>query len=338
MGVETAQFAPERASADELRAWYELFVEVSEAEFPDNPVPPYDSYVRQLRRSSSSQWSRLRWEARDGGRLVGTATATFPIGENSGYCDMAVRVTAPDRRGGVGTGLLRAALPEIRERRCRTIGGEVKADSDGEKWAQALGFHPVLSLTEHRLDLTTADPAQWQVETPPGFRLRRWADTAPDDLVEGFAQALTAMADQPIGEATFTYPVWTVERLRKREADSLKAGQSRRYVVAVDERTGTVAGFTEMVIDAEQKTHGHQGDTGVLSEFRGSGLGLAVKSSMMRWLTADLPHLEQVETMTASENTHMIRVNSQLGYQATYTLLSVESDVDALEAALHGTR
>ncbi|MEY9846075.1 GNAT family N-acetyltransferase [Streptacidiphilus sp. MAP5-3] len=334
MGLETAPFAPELASPDELRAWYQLFVEVSVADFPSTPVPEYDTYVQQLRTSASSQWTRVRWEARDAGRLLGTASATFPTGENSGYAVIAVRVAVQDRRGGVGTGLLRAMLPEIRERGCRPVACEVKAGSDGQKWTDVLGFRPVLRLTEHRLDITSVDPARWQVEAPSGFRLRQWADTAPDELVQGFVGALNAMADQPLGEVSFQYPTWTVERVRRREADPLKAGQSRRYVVAVDERSGTVAGFTEIVIDAEQGSHCKQGDTAVLSQFRGLGLGLAMKSSMMRWLTADLPQLEQVHTMTASENTHMIRVNARLGYKAEYTLASVESDVSALEALL----
>ncbi|WP_042372437.1 GNAT family N-acetyltransferase, partial [Streptacidiphilus neutrinimicus] len=334
MSVKTAPFDPKLASPDELRDWYRLFVEVSLADASGAVVPAYDTYVRQLGASAPGRWTRMRWEARDAGQLLGTASATFPIGENSAYTKIAVRVAAQVRRGGVGTGLLRAMLPEMRERGCRTVGCEVKADSDGERWTDALGFRPVLRLTEHRLDITGADPARWQAQPAPGFRLRRWTGTAPDDLVEGFVGALNAMADQPLGEVSFQHPTWTVERVRRREADVLRAGQSRRYVVAVEERTGTVAGFTEVALEAEQASHCRQGDTAVRSEFRGLGLGLAMKSSMMRWLTADLPQLEQVRTMTASENAHMIHVNSQLGYQADHTLVSVESDLHALEARL----
>ena len=335
MSVETALFAPEFASLDELRAWYQLFAETSLADFPGTAVPAYDTYVRQLRTSATSRWVRMCWETRDAGRLLGTATATFPTGENSSYCDFNVHVANQDRRGGVGTGLLRAMLSRARERGCRTVSCQVKAGSDGEKWTDALGFRAALRLTEHHLDITSADPARWQVEIPRGFRLRQWTETAPDDLVQGFVGALNAMADQPLGEVSYQYPTWTVEKVRQREAELLKAGQSRRYVVAVDERSGTVAGFTEIVIDAEQGSHCKQGDTAVVAEFRGFGLGLAMKSSMMRWLTADLPRLERVHTTTASENTHMIRVNTQLGYQPDHTLVCVESDVSVLESRLN---
>jgi hypothetical protein len=48
-----------------------------------------------------------------------------------------------------------------------------------------------------------------------------------------------------------------------------------------------------------------------------------------------LLQLEQVHTMTASENTPMIRVNTRLGNQVVHTLARVESDVSALDVLLN---
>ncbi|MEY9963318.1 GNAT superfamily N-acetyltransferase [Streptacidiphilus sp. MAP12-16] len=332
MSLETTPFAPDLASPDELRAWYEVFVAVSVADFPSNPAPPYDYYVQQLCTPTSSP--ALRWDARDNGRILGTVSAFFPTDENSEDAIIAVRVLAQDRRGGVGTQLLQAVLPQIHERGRRTISGEVKAGSDGERWTSALGFQTVLRLSSHHLDIKSVDPARWQVEPASGFRLHQWMDTAPDDLLQGFARARNAMADQPIGESSYQHPAWTAERVRQHEAEMLAVGKSQRYVMAVDKRSGAVAGFTEIAIVPGQWSYCHQGDTAVLPEFRGLGLGLAMKASMMRWLTADLPQLEQVRTMTATENLHMIRVNSQLGYKTDYTMASVEAEVSTLETRL----
>ena len=333
MSLETAPFAPELASPEELLAWYGILVAVA-GDFPGSPVPPYDAYVRQLRAPASARSPQQRWDARDNGRLLGTAGAIFRTDENSERVLVAVRVPVPDRRGGVGTRLLQAMLPQLRARGCRTVAGTVKAGADGEQWASALGFRTVLRQSAHHLDVTKADPLRWQVELAPGFRLRQWTDTAPDDLVRGFAMARNAMADQPIGESSYRHPAWTVERVRQHEAELLKSGMSRRYVVAIDERSGAVAGFTEIVIAPGQPRTCRQVDTGVLSEYRGRGLGRAMKASMMRWLTDDFPGLEQVFTMTAAENIHMIRVNAQLGYRTDATLAIVESEVGALEARI----
>ncbi|MFC1408175.1 GNAT family N-acetyltransferase [Streptacidiphilus sp. N1-12] len=333
MSLETAPFVPELASPDELRAWYEILVAVS-VDFPSSPVPSYESYVHQLNQSTSFHGLLRRWDAREEGRLLGTANAIFPTDENSGLALISVRVPDRDRRAGVGTRLLRAMLPQIHEHGYRAIAGTVKAGADGERWANALGFQTVLQRSSHHLDITSADPALWQVEPKSGFRLHRWTDTAPEDLVQGFARARNAIADSPAGESSYRHPNWTAERVRQYEAKTREGGQSHRYVVAVDERGGTVAGFTEIAIVPGQWSHCTQEDTAVLPEFRGLGLGLAMKASMMRWLTADLPRLEQVRTTTASENLHMIRVNAQLGYRTDYTLATVESEVGALAARL----
>ncbi|MFF4953189.1 GNAT family N-acetyltransferase [Streptomyces chattanoogensis] len=113
-----------------------------------------------------------------------------------------------------------------------------------------------------------------------------------------------------------------------------ETGESHRYVVAVDERSGAVAGFTKIAFVPQQWSHCYQEDTAVLPEFRGLGLGRAIKASMMCWLTADFPRLEQVHTMTTSDNLHMIRVNAQLGYVTVHGVATVESEVGALEAHL----
>ncbi|SEK93761.1 GNAT family N-acetyltransferase [Streptacidiphilus jiangxiensis] len=334
MTVEALPFAPEHASSDELGDWYRLLVEVDGADFPSLPVPPFETYERRMRTPTTSLRTLLHWGVGHAGGLLGTAGATILTGENSELAHLVVRVPTAGRRAGVGTRLLRAVLPAIRGRGCRTVSGHVKAGADGEEWAKALGFRQVLRMTSFRLDVAGTDPTRWQTEPVPGFRLHQWADVAPDDLVEGFARARSAMADQPLGESAYRPPTWTVERVRQFEAEMRKAGQSCRYVVAVDERTGAVAGFTEVAIDPGDESHCRQLDTGVVAEFRGLGLGLAMKSSMMRRLTAELPRLEQVHTETAPENVPMIRVNSRLGYQPEHTEVSVQADVGALEALL----
>jgi mycothiol synthase len=43
-------------------------------------------------------------------------------------------------------------------------------------------------------------------------------------------------------------------------------------------------------------------------------LSRVVKAHMLRWLVADRPALERVDTGTDASNSHMIRVNEQLGF------------------------
>ncbi|QMU74623.1 GNAT family N-acetyltransferase [Streptacidiphilus sp. PB12-B1b] len=333
MRLETAPFDPGLASPEELRAWHEIFVAVS-TDFANTPVPPYESYVQQLCAPMPHYGLQRRWDARADGRVIGTASAMFPTHENRELAIITVRVPSRNRRQGVGTRLLRAILPEVGELGRRTITGTVKADADGEKWANALGLRSVLRRSSQHLDIPGTDPSLWQVRPAPGFRLHQWLDTAPSALVHGLARARDAMADRPMGDATYEHPSWTAERVRQYEAKTLESGDSHRYVVAVDERSGAVAGFTEIAVTPGQLSYCRQEDTAVLPEYRGLGLGRAMKAAMMRWLTADLPRMEQVRTMTASENLHMIRVNTQLGYRIDSALAYVEAEVGGLSTAL----
>nr|WP_095872515.1 GNAT family N-acetyltransferase [Streptomyces sp. TLI_235] len=142
---------------------------------------------------------------------------------------------------------------------------------------------------------------------------------------------------RPVRPVTGT-PTGPWNRCGGYEARMRGIGESHRYVVAVDNRSGAVAGFTEIALVPQQSSYCHQEDTAVLPEFRGLGLGRAIKASMLQWLTADLPRLERVLTMTTADNHHMIRVNARLGYVTDHVVASVESDIDALEARLADSR
>jgi mycothiol synthase len=101
-------------------------------------------------------------------------------------------------------------------------------------------------------------------------------------------------------------------------------------VVAVHESSGQVAGSTELQLLATRPDWAFQGDTAVAVDFRGRGLGLAVKGAMLRWLTAERPAVAVISTQTAHDNAHMIRINHALGYTTTATMAEFEADIAAV--------
>jgi mycothiol synthase len=72
----------------------------------------------------------------------------------------------------------------------------------------------------------------------------------------------------------------------------------------------------------------------VLAAHRGHGLGLAVKTRMLRWLTAERPDLERIYTSSAASNAHMLRVNRALGFTIHRGVLVFEQSVDTLAATV----
>lgn len=147
----------------------------------------------------------------------------------------------------------------------------------------------------------------------PGHRLLTWTDHCPDDLVESYVRAKTAMNDAPFEDIDFTDFVHTVDTVRSDEAGARSRGEALG-VVAVHEATGEVSAFTELLVP-RRPHRAYQNDTAVVPAHRGSGLGLWVKAAMLVRVRAERPHVAEILTDNAASNTHMLRINDRLGFR-----------------------
>ncbi|MFF4651792.1 GNAT family N-acetyltransferase [Streptomyces sp. NPDC001380] len=335
MSLEIAPFAPVAADAQLIAECYQVSSAAFRTAFPDRPFSSYEAFSDRLLSPSCLMGPQRFWAARSDGHVVGIATVTLPEHENRDFALVDVRVDPVQHRQGIGRALLRGVLPLCRaEQRTALAAQGVMAGSAGERWALALGFVKVQEFVLQSLTVPDVDPRLWQVAAPAGFRVEQWTGSAPGSLVAPYARARTAIVDAPTGASEFHFPEWTVERVRRHEAELRERGDEQHVVVAVHEETGTVAGLTELMVSAARPTVGYQLDTAVLPAFRGRGLGRFVKARMMLVLTADRPELTRVAINTASDNGHMIRVNHQVGYRTDETVADLEACLDTLEAAL----
>jgi mycothiol synthase len=184
------------------------------------------------------------------------------------------------------------------------------------------------------LVLAGADPDRWRDTAPAGYQLDRWIGAAPQSLLGSYAEAKTAIDDAPLGEGSYRPPRWTSERVRAAEDDLRRRQVEHRVVIATQVSTGTVAAVTELDIYSYRSEVGYQGDTAVLTEHRGHGLGHCVKSRMLHWLRVDRPGLERIYTSTAATNTHMTRVNREIGFTVFRRAVEFEQEVHRLEPLL----
>ena len=67
-------------------------------------------------------------------------------------------------------------------------------------------------------------------------------------------------------------------------------------MAAQDERTGELAGLTELSVDPDHPSWGHQELTVVARAHRGHRLGLLLKAAMLELLLEREPQLEAIET------------------------------------------
>jgi GNAT superfamily N-acetyltransferase len=256
----------------------------------------------------------LRLVARRDGGVVGTSAVALLTGVNERLAVGQVSVPPEHRRQGIGTALLDALLAELRERGRDTFESRMAAEGGaGERWAIARGFRIGGPRVLQQLALGEADRAAFEVPAPRGYRAEHWISETPEHLLGSVVATRQSIHEAQVEGSVARTPVWTAELVRARESEARTAKVEQRIVVAVEEATGEVVALTELpIVPAE--TTARQGDTVVTPAHRGRGIGRFIKAHMLRWLLADRPAVERIDTQTSAGNAHMIRVNEQLGF------------------------
>lgn len=328
---------PEHATQADLGGYYEVVVGAA-PDWSDDPPDNYDVIIARLRAPGAVFGPSTVWLGYRDGVVVGFLRASLPEDENREVAVVRLSVHPDHRCRGVGGGMLRGVLPILRgQGRTVVEGWNIPADGIGERWAVRLGFARTNATVVQQLLLADVDPARWAVEVPAGYRLLRWAGSAPDEHVESFARAQNAMHDAPRGGVGLKVPLWTVRRVRADEDETRTHGTRRLVVAALHEASNEIAGFSEVELRPGMTDRAVINNTAVRSEHRGHGLGRVVKADQARWLCADHPGFTRVMTSTSASNRYMIKVNEQVGYTTTRATAVVSADLDALAARLGST-
>ncbi|MDH6135511.1 mycothiol synthase [Kitasatospora sp. MAA4] len=314
--------APEQLLAD----YHAMRAAVAAADSPEDPPLTYESAIGRLRTPPVGDGPCRFWVGHLDGRLAGSVRVALPEEANSGIVNVEVHVHPELRRRGVGTELLRSAMPAILDaRRDTVLGLGMKPDSAGARWVDGLGFE-VTHSTVMQVLLIARTPAQlWDVPAPAGYRLECWTGATPERLIDSYAAARQAIQDAPLGGTSYRATVWTPAQVRATDRELADAGAEQRVAIAVDEATDRVVGVHVIHNYPHRRESGFIYDTSVLAAHRGHGLGRAMKAAMMRWLADERPDLERILTTTATTNTHMIGINHALGYHSARTMNWVET-------------
>lgn len=307
---------------------------IAAVDFPDDPPPTAENTIGRLRAPLTGWGCRQHWLAKQDDRVVGFATIGILDDGNVNHGQAEIVVHPEFRRRGLGRELLRTVLPTVRENSLPLVEGWTVRGNPGELWAAALGFRVVHETALQEFVLSGADAGQWCDTAPPGYQLDRWIGAAPERLLTSYAEAKTAIDDAPLGDGSYRPPRWTPERVRAAEDDLRRRQVEHRVVIATQVSTGTVAAVTELDIYSYRPEIGYQGDTAVLTEHRGHGLGHCVKSRMLQWLRVERPGLERIYTSTAAANIHMLRVNREIGFTVFRRAVEFEQEVSTLESRL----
>ncbi|WP_328841061.1 GNAT family N-acetyltransferase [Streptomyces europaeiscabiei] len=296
-------------------------------------MPPRVTQLIDPAATSSSH--RLAWLASraDGVPLGSAFLRLFTKEGQTHLAELDVAVHPAERRHGVGTALLDAAVGSARADRRRAVLAQAEQGSPGDAFLAARGFRRVLTLTYARLELAGIDPDHFTriLEHPrPGYHLTSWTGVVPADLARSYAASRRAMDDMPMGDTDYGTVVWDVERVVAAAEAIARRGDRLYTVAAVHTSSGTVVGFSELVLPGDEKSDGkgegqHYG-TAVLPEHRGHGLGLWMKAKAVLHAHGLAPALALL-TDTAEHNIPMRQVNDALGYRPTHTSLEYQLDL-----------
>ncbi|RGA07002.1 GNAT family N-acetyltransferase [Microbispora triticiradicis] len=271
--------------------------------------------------SGSSGERTETWVARDGGEVVGGLILRLPAHDNTHLALLQVMTHPGRRREGIGGALLDHASARAHAEGRSVLVGEAPADGPGSAFADARGFSRATTETRLVLDLPAADWSGLEllraraVRHATGYSLERWAGPTPADLLDDMARLNEGMNDEPLGDLAMEDQRWNAERVRARDEMLSRAGQRTYTVIARHLSGGDPAGYTQLVMDAEQPEGWvRQSSTAVLKAHRGRRLGLVLKLANLMWLRACEPSAERVITWNSVENPHMLAINEAIGF------------------------
>ena len=105
-------------------------------------------------------------------------------------------------------------------------------------------------------------------------------------------------------------------------------------VVAIHERSGVVAGLTELVVPAQHPTRADQYDTIVVPAHNSYGLARTLKARMLLELREREPQLTRCRPGTPPDREQLTQVNKELGFATDREWREYEVDAQQLAARL----
>ncbi|MGO1907239.1 MULTISPECIES: GNAT family N-acetyltransferase [unclassified Microbacterium] len=252
---------------------------------------------------------------------VGAAEASVDPDEPA---EVEVAVLDGFRRRGVGRMLLDAVRDTLRGT-ATILRTETYSDA-GVTFARAEGLN--IGIRESRqmveLPLSTAQLAAFP-DAPAGINLRSWCGRCPDEVVEDWAELRARMSDDvPMGDLSRSPASVDVDAVRRNERRMHDQGYLLVRSLACTNGDGI--GYTEILLSRSDPEIVNQDDTFVDKNFRGRGIGRALKAANLRLLMSvpESAESRSLQTYTALTNEPMLALNRSVGFHGVDTLTVLE--------------
>jgi len=258
------------------------------------------------------------------GRIAQRKVATDENGEviGYGYCvhenwlpagqfDVGL-IVARDRRGkGIGQALFADAQDFLQQQKAENLTGEVRDDDPNAlRFAEKRGFHIDRHLFSSELDLTTFDESPfesiWEAQTQAGIRFFNLADCQDSQEARRKLHEVNSRTVADIPGVVDSYMPF--EEFEQRVCGSSWYRAEGQWIAADGERW---VGLTAVMLLPEIEG-AYNVMTGVLPEYRGRKIALALKLNAIRY--ARKYGARVITTDNDSLNAPMLAINRKLGY------------------------
>lgn len=309
--------------------------------YPDDPPVPLDEEVSRLR-NTPAFIAVHAWSAWRDGEMIALAHVDVPhLEENQHLAEFSIEVLPAWRRQGLARQLLPYVVEAARgEARSLLLAWTKDTMPSGEAFMQRLGAQR--GLVERVSQLTIADVnrdliRQWIARAPEraaGFELLWFEGAPPDEYLLPIADLINVMNDAPRGSLAVEDEQNTPERIRERERAWQARGLIHWTLIAREQATGKLAGFTETFWHPNRPHLLQQGGTGVWPQYRNKGLGRCLKAAMIERVLRERAQVRVIRTDNAETNAAMLNINYQLGFKHAWAQSGWQIETEQIEAYL----
>ena len=322
------------AEPGKVAACYRMYAEGLPFDDPDGPPFPEKVFTSWIHEGFGGEPREVALAVDAAGQPVGAYLLELPQARNTHRGDLLPLVPPAQRRRGYGAALLRHAAQRAADLGRTLLSAQIKSDAPGSAFAAAMGARAGILSVRRVLDVREIPAGHLPTlrrraeQAARGYSLLSWTGPTPGEYLNGVADVQAAMADAPRNPGSEP-PTPDPARVREYERREAEIGLRVYTVVARCDRTGELAGLTQIGVD-DDPIWGHQFVTAVIRAHRGHRLGLLLKTAMMENLVLAEPRITRVITDNADANQYMIAINTELGYRVLDALQSWQLPVAAV--------
>jgi len=115
---------------------------------------------------------------------------------------------------------------------------------------------------------------------------------------------------------------------RRNDEDNWKKTDEFCLTAISREPDGSISGLSEIFYSPDTCHRAYQGLTGVLPRYRSRGLGKWLKFEITNHLKDNFPSVKYIETGNNNFNTHMLAINSKMGYRVHHPHVLVTGNME----------